>query len=376
VRRGARTPPSQNLAFVAGASPQIITETACVLARQGVRLRSVFVVTTETGRKVIERDLFGPRGKWDRLVAEYPGLRSCRFSPRSITVLRAADGSPLADVRSADDSIAAGDQILRFVAGHTRSTDPPLHASIAGGRKTMGYLLAAAMMLCGRRDDRLSHVLVHPPELEGTGFFFLPERPGSGLMKFRRADASVLAVAGSEVRLELADLPFPRLRALRGMDRAVVASFSQFVQDLQADLDVLTSPRLEVRAEDATLVCSGREVPLSPTRFAIYELLVERRKAGCGKPDCEGCAACFVSAADVPGAFREQLRERLRLRDSVGVGANWSIEDFRAERSKINDALARVMRVASDPYEIRTTGSRKNLLYGVKLDPRAITTSW
>ena len=32
----------------------------------------------------------------------------------------------------------------------------------------MGYLLAPAVMLYGRREDRLSHVLVHPPDLEGT----------------------------------------------------------------------------------------------------------------------------------------------------------------------------------------------------------------
>ncbi len=39
---------------------------------------------------------------------------------------------------------------------------------VLDGRKTLGYLLAPAMMLYGRREDRLFHVLVHPPDLEGT----------------------------------------------------------------------------------------------------------------------------------------------------------------------------------------------------------------
>jgi CRISPR-associated protein (TIGR02584 family) len=202
-----------NLVFVAGASPQIITETVSALAVQGTHPSRVFVLTTETGRAVIARELFGRPGHWKRVTREYPTLRDCDFSRHDITVLRDDRGKPLVDVRSPTDSTAAGDQIVDFVAERTRKGRPPLYASIAGGRKTMGYLLAAAMMMYGRREDRLSHVLVHPPELEGTDFFFLPRRP-AGMLTYRKPDRRTVRVSAADVRVELADLPFLRLRAL------------------------------------------------------------------------------------------------------------------------------------------------------------------
>lgn len=362
----------QTLLFVAGASPQIVTETVAALLDAGAAVDRVRVLTTAIGRQRIREALWGDQRQWRRLAAAYPVARRCRFSPRDLIVLRDAAGAVLPDVRSLADNTAIADQIVAHVAELTAGGAPPLHASLAGGRKTMGYLLAAAMMLYGRREDRLSHVLVHPPELEGTDFFF--KAPGGGgVAEIRRPDGRRVRVATKEIRVELVDLPFLRLRAVRDPAMLRAQSFSALVEDLQEDLDALRRPHLVIDPAAGRIVCSGRAVALPPVRLAIYALLAERRRQGCGRAECAGCERCFVSAAEIAGAFREALRQRLRDMQSVAVSAAWGAPEFRSEISKIRAALRRALRAASDPYEIHRIGARRRLSYGVRIDPAVIS---
>jgi len=364
---------SGTLLFVAGASPQVITETIhCLLpATQGEV--DVHVVTTATGRSIVEQTLFGTARRWSAFRRDCPQARRFRFSPGSVIVLEDAAGRPLDDVRSSAENEAVAEQITKLVAGWTSDGQPPLHASIAGGRKTMGYLLAAAMMLFGRRDDRLSHVLVHPRELEGTDFFYPPPKPKAWLWHRTAAGKSV-KVRGREVRVDLADLPFPRLRAVRDLGSLGARSFHELVSELQADLDAVTEPRARLNPTVGHLTCAGREVRLSTVRYAIYSMLAERRLAGCGKEDCRGCPRCHVPAAELRDSFAKRLADRVHSgsRRSWGVGPGWSERRFREEVSKINRELERVLKRASGPYQIHRAGRRGDRLYGIALPARAI----
>ena len=71
------------------------------------------------------------------------------------------------------DNEALADQIFAFVRELATSTDTCLHASIAGGRKTMGLYIGLALQFYGRPGDTLSHVLVNPA-LENREFFYPP----------------------------------------------------------------------------------------------------------------------------------------------------------------------------------------------------------
>ena len=362
------------LLFVAGASPQIITETVYALALAGLTGGDVVVLTTTRGREAILQQLLRRGGAWQRLRREYAKAQAFRFAKHDVIVLEDARGAALADVRSKEDNAAIADQIVHCVAEHTRDGSPPLYASIAGGRKTMGYLLAAAMMLYGRRDDRLSHVLVHPPELEGTDFYFPPRRR-AGALTHQRPNGSTVHVAAHEVGVELADLPFLRLRAVRNPEMMRQLPFTKLVEQCQADLDVLAEPRLQILPDRSALVCCEREVELPPLRFAIYELLAERRRDGCRCAGCAGCVRCFVPSSEIGTAFRDQLRARLQGRQSIGAGAKWNEAGFRAERAKINSALRKTLRAASERYEIQVVGGRGARLYGLALVPAQITLS-
>ncbi len=367
----------QHLVFVAGASPQIITETVSALLSRGVAIGGIDVLTTETGRQAIVDALWGKGDHWKRLAAAYPAAKRCRFSPRRIAVLRDAHGAPLRDVRSPADSEAAGDQIADFVRSHTRAGDPPLHASIAGGRKTMGYLLGAAMMLYGRAEDRLSHVLVHPPELEGTDFFFRPHGRRDAFHCYRGPGKQPVRVKTSEIDIELAELPFPRLRAIGDIRKRATENFSSLVAQLQGEIDVLTAARVSVQAEEHLVICGNRGVRLSPVRTAIYALLAERRRNGCRQSGCVGCPVCFVSKDDIDGPFRERLSGWMRKQRSAGVSAaQWSIKNFLPEVPKINAELRRCLKGGSTPYEIKRWGPKGKRHHGLTLQPDAIAVSW
>lgn len=356
---------------MAGASPQIVTETVYALLPEDPPRTEIHVLTTSCGREALLEGLLGRSGQWTRLLAEYPAARRFDLTERNIVVLRDARGKPLRDVRSSRDNEIAADHIVQFVAGLTGDGAPPLHASIAGGRKTMGYLLAAAMMFYGRPQDRLSHVLVRPAVLEGTDFYFIPRNP-PGILVHRRPDGTAIRVRRREVRIELAYLPFPRLRALRDVGRVRERPFSAVVEELQEDLRLLIEPYVVVDAARGVLSCGGREVPLPPLRLALYSLLAERRRNGCGDKACSGCARCFVAAAEVAGPFARQLRRRVERRGSWGGGKGWSQSDFRSHVSKINAALRRALRGGAAAYEVVGKGPRGSRIYGITLSPERV----
>jgi CRISPR-associated protein (TIGR02584 family) len=367
-----------NLLFVAGASPQIITETVYALVQRGnVVPTQVRVLTTTAGRERIRSELFETGAAWQRLRNAYPQARRFRFGARRVEVLKGADGRLLDDVRSDADNAAAADQIVSTVAALTRDGEPALHASIAGGRKTMGYLLAAAMMLHGRAEDRLSHVLVRPAKLEGTNFFFPPPPRSAARQSYRGPAGKAVHVARDEIAVELAELPFPRLRAIGDVRERSGLSFSTFVAQLQEEIDILTAARVSVQVNQSLVICGTRAVHLSPVRSSIYALLAEHRRQGCGHTACQGCAKCFVAKEDIESSFRQQLSLRMRALASHAVGdAAWGVKNFLPEVPKINATLRRCLKGGSAPYEIRTWGPKGDRHHGLVLRPDAITVMW
>ena len=104
---------------------------------------------------------------------------------------------PLEDLRTTAHNVAAADRIVQRIREWTSREEVVLHASVAGGRKTMGLFLSQAMSWFARPGDDLSHVLV-PQAFENRTFFF-PE-PGNP--------------DHAEV-VDFALLPFVRMRGLR-----------------------------------------------------------------------------------------------------------------------------------------------------------------
>jgi CRISPR-associated protein (TIGR02584 family) len=195
------------LLCVAGMTPQIVSETLWALVERGERVDEIRVITTLAGKRKLTETLLGENGKFDEFCREFGIERSSiKFDETTITQLQKPDGENLEDIRTKEDNEIAGNDICRIVRELCKRENTRIHASVAGGRKTMSVYLAAAMSLFGRADDCLSHVLVSEDFEIGNApeFFYKPQKPQ--IIKLR--DGREILTEKAEIHL--AEIPFVR----------------------------------------------------------------------------------------------------------------------------------------------------------------------
>ena len=196
------------LIAVIGSTPQVMTETFWALRIQRhVSIDEVFVMTTTMGKETCQQRLLD-EGRFAKMLSDYDiDPDTVKFDADRIRVFKDAKGNYLDDIRTSDDNRLARDQLFRWIEEWTQDAHVALHCSLAGGRKSMGYLLGAAIQFFGRPQDRLYHVLVTPPEIEmNRDFFFPPVREEQILT----SDGQRISTA--DVRIELAELPYVSVR--------------------------------------------------------------------------------------------------------------------------------------------------------------------
>jgi CRISPR-associated protein (TIGR02584 family) len=258
-----------------------------------VPVREIRVVTTRAGAQRVRDQLLDPgTGHFRRFCRDF-GIpeKRIRFDPSCILVPKGADGKALEDVRTPADNARVADCIVGLVRELTRNPDTALHCSVAGGRKTMGIFLGIAFELFARPQDRLSHVLVWPPEIEGQKeFFYPPSRSTSYTVDGK-------TVRSRDIRVELAEIPVLLLREKVRAAGLETLPYSDLVAEGQHELDRLAAPppiRLDSRSR--SLVIESSRIPLTSLEFGVYQLLARRRMQGCGRPSCESCSVCSLEA--------------------------------------------------------------------------------
>jgi CRISPR-associated protein (TIGR02584 family) len=268
------------LLCVAGLTPQIITETLYALTQErGERVDEVRVITTIGGRDRIMKVLLEPvAGKFYEFCRDF-GVDpdAVRFDETTIALLRTPDGRTLADICTVEENEYAGDQICEIVRELTKGAGTRIHASAAGGRKTMGIYLTAAMQLFGRAQDRLSHVLVSEDFETHPDFFYKPPEPR--LLKAR--DGREVSTDAAEIYL--ADIPFIRLRGVgpNGLRGTGARSYGDMVARAQADLDLLESEHeLQIDLKNNRVTVGTRDVQLTPREMFFYAMFAGFRLEG------------------------------------------------------------------------------------------------
>jgi CRISPR-associated protein (TIGR02584 family) len=246
-----------------GLVPQIVTETVYALARdQSVPFipTEVHIITTQEGAHRARLALLDPRdGKWRLLAADLgqPTLEGALNRER-IHVIAGADGKPLDDIVDLEQNVAAADAITRIVAELTADQDTALYVSIAGGRKTMGFLLGYALSLFGRAQDRLSHILVDSPFEQHPEFFYPPNEPR---VLF---DRELRPVSTADARLHLAEIPIVRLR--HGLPEAMLAGRASYSETVESLARTPFRPRPRTRRKGSPPPASPRPRRNLPAR--------------------------------------------------------------------------------------------------------------
>lgn len=277
------------LLCVAGATPQIITETLYDLTiQQGKTIDEIRVITTLEGRDKImtgfikgrpggsaeESLLDSEHGKFFKFLQHYSQVGEIEFNEKKIALLRTRDGQTLEDIRTPEENELAGDQICEIVREICKDENTQIFASAAGGRKTMSIYLTLAMSLFGRAEDELSHVLVNS-DFEMHPQFFYPT-PTPEIIKLR--DGREVSTETAEIYL--APIPFIRLRGIGAENEKFgqVLKYSKMVTEAQKVLDIREKEYdLFIDTKSLSAFVRGQKIKLPRRQFFFYLMFIRRK---------------------------------------------------------------------------------------------------
>lgn len=367
-----------NLFCVSGLTPQILTETvfALVVGKGGVNLhqipRKIEVVTTTAGRRLLRSSLFpcgGRKGQLDLFCDDYGIDRSeIEFDESCIHVIRDRNGDELADIIDDDQNSSAADLISERIRALCAAEAAPLHVSLAGGRKTMGFYAGYALSLYGRPHDRLSHVLINPPFESHPDFYYPPKKPRQ--LYFLDRDEYV---STSQAQVSLANIPVVLMSG--GLDETLKLSTLSFSKAVARAQEGLTEPSLSIDLAERKASLQGHGVKLSKLQFVWLVWLAQRAQSGePGVPFDEQAAEELRIVMDwMEGAGGSPLKEGLDsgLMDlRRGDQANY----FDRNRTRLNKALEKksgLQHSVAERYFVHSFGSRPKT-YGLSLRPSQI----
>lgn len=360
--------PRRVLLAVSGLTPQIVTETIYALAADEHTPfvpTEVHLITSAEGAHRAELSLLSDDLGWfHKLCTDYhlPGVR---FDRSHIHVMRDAHGKPMNDIRSPSDNQAAADFITAQVRAITADPACALHASIAGGRKTMGFYLGYALSLYGRPQDRLSHVLVSEP-FESSYDFFYPT-PYSRVLQTRDGQLADTALA----QVTLADIPFVSLR--HGLPTALLAGQASFNDAVAAVRAALAPAQLTIDMARQRILAAGREVVLPPAELALLAVFARRSLQGDeplpaptkGVPDAIWAKRYLGEYRRITGTLADIESTERALRDGMDG------EYFSQRKSKLDRRLKTALGPAAEAYRIHDGGTRPRR-YALTLTPDAV----
>ena len=356
--------PKHVLIGVVGLSPQIVTETLYYywcLASPPVPITEVFALTTLHGKQALEKTLLGDNGKLKSLCDDY-NLPPIHFNLASIHLLKGADGQPLKDISTVIDNESLADQLFAFIRELAANPDICLHASIAGGRKTMGLYLGLAMQFYSRPGDTLSHVLVNP-ELENREFFYPPPNNADVVLSDGRT------ISPSDIRLELAEIPLLLLREkIPFLNEHTDAGYTELIGIAQREYNALqTISPVIINVFFRRLEIGGVVIKLTPLELVLYLFFAQQHLA-----TVEGSDS--LSSSDIrAGLLTKELRaiipqipvQDLRLAELKGWDSD-PIARFSQTRSNINRKIKKGLGESqSTHYQIQscTPSSIPNEIY-------------
>jgi CRISPR-associated protein (TIGR02584 family) len=261
------------LLCVTGMSPQIVTETlfALTVTQQPPWIPDeIRLITTKCGADSARSMLLSEGSGWFHRLRQDWNLPEVAFSASHISVLTDTKGNPLDDIRDDQDNQRAADGIADLVRLMTEDEHTEIHASIAGGRKTMGFFMGYAMSLWGRPQDKLSHVLISAPFESRTEFFY--PTPSPHIIPAR--NTSEIPLEASTARVWLGDIPFVRLRGL--LPSSITQQKSGFAQAVEAANRAIDQIDMEIDIATAVVWINKHPVRLPPMQIGLLCLLAWR----------------------------------------------------------------------------------------------------
>lgn len=371
--------------FVAGATPQIITETIYAFSQKNPQVHpdEIYIITTSTGKKRIKETLI-EKGILKALNDEY-SLPALELKEDSFIVVKDSSGQELDDIRNEAENEALGDCITSLIMEKARDKSIRLHCSLAGGRKTMSFYIGSALQLFGRPWDRLYHVLVSSDFETNPHFFYKPKK--NTVIERRCADGSIKQLNTDNAEIQLAELPLIRLGnklSLKGK------GFRELISEGQREWDTATiQPELTVDLFARTIYIGETLIEMVPVQLMIYAAFLRQKLEHCKYPDspyCLECTDCFFVLSDL--ASKPALEAMAKDYDKIYGGkplkgeelsSKWKEgikpEVLRGNISKINRTIKEQIHDEKllPYYQVATVKKYADSRYGVRIEKGKIS---
>lgn len=360
--------PRRVLIAVVGLAPQVVTETlfALVVRRVPAFLPTrIRLITTRLGAERIDHLLLDRgSGAFGAFATEYENGLARVLRDSIVDVMVDTAGVALGDIADAAAATRAADRIAAIVREETADPEAAIWASIAGGRKTMGFLLGYAMSLFGRPQDRLSHVLVDAAFEDNPQFFFPSREPRHIVSSL---DGRLLDTR--DARIVLSDVPFLRLRD--GLPRRLLSGRTGFAETISEAQAALEPAAMTLVVSELSVRCGDKVIVMTPVDFAFLLWLAHRRLRGASNGGAvnwrSGSSAEFLDIhARIAHRTPQAARVRSTLRD--GIPKEW----FEQRVTRINKLFVDALGLAAGPYVLRKSGARPVTSYGLSPDLAAV----
>lgn len=357
------------LVAVSGNTPQIVTETLFALMiknKPPVRIAEVYILTTERGRQIAWKGLGGAEGAITRFCCNYGIEPEIKFPYKNIYVFE-RNGEPLADIRTSQDNQILQSQLLAFVKTLTEDDNTVLHCSMGGGRRTMSAYMMLALTIYGRKQDSLTHVLVNEA-FETNSDFFFPLKKNEKLA-VRGANGKLVVVDTKDHQIELAEIPFVRLRKLYGANiNDLEADIEKMVELAQVEIErtqpVPDSLRIDFKRKRADFGLQKIELRGVLLSLFVYFALL---KKDCAHADGR-CLECYQAPHEIDIKSFIEIHRRLKgsNEDQEKTWRNKGLS-FLSYRNRINKKVKEI----DAALEI-TKEDKNGAVYGLRLDRERI----
>lgn len=258
------------LLAITGLAPQVITETIYALYHSEKPLPDrVVIITTQIGKNEAQEHLID-NGKIKQLCEDYQ-LPPIQLQEKDIYIIPDDNGEITNDISAQNQMKTLADFICKKVQQLTADSNNIIHASLAGGRKTMTFFMGMAMSLYGREGDTLSHVLVSKG-YESSQFFY------PTLTSFNIKTQGGNIYDAKDAKVILTEIPFVRLRDEFPQDLLNgKSSYSETVDWLNVDSK---KGHLVLAVNSKTISFCNKTCQLPPAEFLFYLWFCIRAKSG------------------------------------------------------------------------------------------------
>ncbi|WP_206839689.1 CRISPR-associated ring nuclease Csm6 [Marinobacterium iners] len=268
------------LICVAGSSPAVVTETLYCLKDRENFPNKVVIFTTLHGKGQIEKQ--GLKQQVSNLCRDYnlPVISGAKIEVRIVTN---SAGVELEDIRTSEHQEAMADFLTRQIReithprGKGKKRPDSIHASLAGGRKSMSFYMGNIFSFFASANDELSHVLVEPG-YEVPGFWYPKPEPFNITVKSYATGDVTGVLDASKAEIELSTIPFVQLsNALVSTDSDAFhnLSYQQLVDIYQVTLDP-SRIKLTFNIKNLSVDLNGRVLPIRNFDSYLLYYLVAR----------------------------------------------------------------------------------------------------